>query len=316
MEQRQSHFLCFKCSKTFLTSRNLTDHFKYNHPYLSAYVCKQENCFRSFRDIISFRKHLLSKHLIGVINTEDKSKKNMECTISENISLENELLHNTAIPQVIPHCEYIEQNTQNPLFLFVNFFSKLYSQSTINRKTVQEVVNYTKELSGGIFSYISEKLKSLNEPAEIKVFLDKTFQDILKQFNELDTEFKRFKFLEQQNVYVKPTPYTLGNEMVLVKTNTSGEPVPNIKNVVGQKICIKTVLKHFLELPGVLNEIEKFIQEEEQIDSPKIFTSCLQGELWQNTKKKMVTKEFYLYTYFSMTLNPLMFWDQELGTIK
>lgn len=75
MEQHQSHFLCFKCSKTFLTSRNLMDHFKYNHPYLSAYVCKQENCFRSFRDIIGFRKHLLSKHLIGVINTEDKSKK-------------------------------------------------------------------------------------------------------------------------------------------------------------------------------------------------------------------------------------------------
>lgn len=69
--ERCPGFLCFKCNNKFLSSKKLIEHLKVNYPYLSEYKCKQENCFRSFRDLNGLRKHLVSKHFEGVIETDN-----------------------------------------------------------------------------------------------------------------------------------------------------------------------------------------------------------------------------------------------------
>lgn len=54
--------VCFECSKTFTNIDILIQHIKHLHPFLQCYVCKQNNCHRTFPLLNRFKKHLIKSH--------------------------------------------------------------------------------------------------------------------------------------------------------------------------------------------------------------------------------------------------------------
>lgn len=55
--------ICFECSKTFVNINILVQHIKHLHPFLQSYICKQNNCHRTFPLLNSFQKHLIKNHI-------------------------------------------------------------------------------------------------------------------------------------------------------------------------------------------------------------------------------------------------------------
>lgn len=53
---------CFLCNKYFVSINFLISHFNINHDLKSVpeYICKENDCFRSFSSLNSFKKHLKS----------------------------------------------------------------------------------------------------------------------------------------------------------------------------------------------------------------------------------------------------------------
>lgn len=89
----------------------------------------------------------------------------------------------------------------------------------------------------------------------MRIKVSNIFKDICNEFENFDTEYRRLKYLENLETFVKPSSYLVGTATSLNKIDASEEPTLSIKNVYGQKICLKTILKKFSELPRVLSKI-------------------------------------------------------------
>jgi hypothetical protein len=60
--EMESRFICFRCNKVFSKSNVLISHIKIMHSLLQKFLCKQDNCIRSFSSISDLRKHLDKNH--------------------------------------------------------------------------------------------------------------------------------------------------------------------------------------------------------------------------------------------------------------
>lgn len=119
--ERKDSTVCFECSKTFVNIKFLTQHIKYLHPFSHSFVCKQNNCYRTFPSLNGLRKHLISNHTKYEIVQQSDIK---EQIIKSNSSNPSQHRNNTAnilmnflllIPLIIKH------------FIFLKLFRMLLS---------------------------------------------------------------------------------------------------------------------------------------------------------------------------------------------
>lgn len=307
----QNIFLCCECSCIFLEPSLLINHIKYTHPYLTRYQCKQVNCFRNFKDLTGLRRHLLKNHFYDVGNKQLHFS--FDTDSDTQVSKYDTTLYQE---EVISENSIDLNNINNPLSVMKAFVSKLYANPGLNRALVQNVVDYSKELTEDIFSHLIENSRKFQDCSELKNFLNKSFETVMNNFQDIKTEYLRFKFLEKHKVYNKPLKFNFGNDMVLSNVSKPGEqPTGSITNTSGQITCISGMLKQFLELPDVLNTINKFIREEET-NQPHILTSCFQGDLWRNLKNIHNNKKILpLYLYFD-DFEPLNVLGSRAGNYK
>ncbi|XP_030762279.1 uncharacterized protein LOC115887094 [Sitophilus oryzae] len=112
----------------------------------------------------------------------------------------------------------------------------------------------------------------------------------------------RIKYLKNANFFIEPQPFYIGS---ILDNKKSGSTVNmTFKKCEGQIIPLRKILKHFLEIPGVLNTILEYQKSEENKDH---LSSIFNGELWKSIKikyNKIVIPLLIYYDDFE-TGNPL-----------
>lgn len=307
-------YTCFKCNKQFSLHTTLITHIKISHPFITEYRCKQLNCFRSYKDLNGLRKHFKVKHNHGnketFLNTDMETNQhsllNPSNFLSDGQYLESCSL-NAYTDRANTNSDANESCrppivTQNINSFIAAFIGRLYSNCSLNRSIVQSVLENTKSLIDQVFTLVLKDLEKHVTKEEISTI----FKNILQHFDNLNSEYLRFKQLEHINSFIKPKPYQIGVTTSLRQIDTPGQATMAVRKVQGQIICIRTILKKFLEIPNVFTKIEVFIQEQESITSE--ITSIYQGELWKNLKKSFQNKKvfpIYLFCDDFEPVNPL-----------
>lgn len=145
---------CYYCSKNFSSSNSFLYHFKICHTPTREYRCGQNNCYRIFSSLISFRKHV-HEHFNKVNNAEqlhgscssstssvpgpakilpsdtrDIEEEGDEDTLK---SLEETLIHS---PLAI-NTDYCDQLVSN----INNFVAEMYNNSLVPRQFFQFVIS-------------------------------------------------------------------------------------------------------------------------------------------------------------------------------
>ncbi|CAG9763778.1 unnamed protein product [Ceutorhynchus assimilis] len=287
-------FGCFKCSKTFLCHKSLIKHISLNYPYLDKYKCVQKNCHRSFSNINTLRKHYAMSHNNNTIfvqtqPTTEQKKTDHEVSLSENV------------PSISTHVEStVDSEGPNLENEVIKFIAKLYSNPTLNKSVVQEVIGDTKELIFSILNSISEKILHHSESSNILLQEVRALDEI---FSKIKSDYLRLKYFENSDTLFRSEPFYIGSRWVLDNISKPGAPGIKINTDFGQKCSLELKLKKFLELPKVNNEILNYIIEE--TSQKTITTSIIQGRLWKNIQNSFEGKVIF----------PLLLFYDEIGAV-
>lgn len=280
-------YLCFKCSIQFLSYKALIRHLKVAHPYLSKYECKQGDCERSYQDLSGLRKHYAYDHSVLANANYKKDDNNFNNIFPHNILDSSENSHISVDDSANFESDINDEDFDT---LILEFVSKLYSNPSLSRNIVQQTIDTTEELVDSIFTLLQSKLLPLKEVNDVQNTFKATCGKVAQSFKKLKTEFLRLKHLETAESFIRPKPFYIGERSSLTQINSAGAPNVSIRNAEGQKICLKQKFKKFLELPGVYNDIMKYVENETSSQAQDILTSVYQGNLWKNVQTHFTGK--------------------------
>jgi len=167
--------------------------------------------------------------------------------------------------------------------------SKLYSIDTLSRSHVQLVVDSVREqLSGGFLEILEKKvidaLSTVENPGAISE-IQHMFKIQRGMYDGLESEFKRLQVFENCGAFIAPESYVIGPSLDM----GSLEP----KDLTGQFMSLKKVLKAFLELPDVFSTIRSYMEKLELSDGTSI-ENFVQGKLWKEHIKPLFNGKFVL----------------------
>lgn len=308
---------CNVCGLTFFKANALIKHLKYIHYRCqenSLFICAEKNCKRNFPSLNSFRKHLKC-HECSDISIPEKSPDNVIPSCSHNkdippVTSFSQLTNEKDSPNVT---NFFSQNetlpamddTEQLLKKFkecikcsnVRFISKLYSENSFCRKDVDKIMNYVGEFFYeplNIFKkYLLEYLKCDYNISNCHTDILKTYfnemQDIFKGF---DTEYLRFKYLENSGFYIKPVDYVIGENL-----EQCTDSVPKPRKLTAQFIPMGDVLHNFFSLPGILFETIKY---NEYLKYKLDVYNIIQTDFWKSKTDKYKNHEivFPLFIYY------------------
>lgn len=311
MDMDRFKFSCFKCRKHFFSYKTLIRHIKVSYPYLDKYQCSQ--CNRYFSDISGLRKHYVTDH------SESKWSPQLCGDIKKSTDLPtNCFTDNTSTSLEL--CDTKETNhihtiTPSVTNFIVQYISKLYSNPSFSRNLVQTVIDSSQELINNIFSIISTRYNQ-NQSHVTNNY--NTFQTIFLEvdntFSRLQTEYLRLQFFENSSAYIRPKEFNIGTSSVLTNIDSTTPPDLIIKQVQGQKICIKKKLKQFLELPNVFTKIVEYINNE--VSSQNVITSIYQGIIWKKIQSNFFPKTVFPLLLFFDDLEPCNVLGSRAGLYK
>lgn len=244
--------ICFECYKTFTSIPFLIQHIKHLHPFSHSFICKQNNCHRIFPSLNGLKKHLIANHTICEVVQQSNIEEQMLRSNSSNPSHYQNVISDQDLDD-FPIIHSSDNETFNIFEIVqnvvVNFISKLYSNPSLPQNIVQIMIEDIKELFQSIITSIEFKLKKQNLMKDIFFKICVIFKEIDNIFEKLGTEYKRLKFLEDNNYYIKSHAFFIGERSVLDKRNKSYEANMSIEKSEGQIIQLRKTLKEFLELP-------------------------------------------------------------------
>jgi len=155
--------------------------------------------------------------------------------------------------------------------------AKLYNKPGYPRNLVDSLCEDLTEFLSGDFLQILQNMCVQNldsdTPDDVRLKLSKMFEAISNPFKLLSTEYRRFKHFQSLGTFIPPISYVIDTRMERVNGR------PEMKDVTGQFIPPRKVLKKFLELPDVFNAIVAFVRKLESDDS--VLENFVQGEVWK-----------------------------------
>ncbi|KAJ1521808.1 hypothetical protein ONE63_003443 [Megalurothrips usitatus] len=107
------------------------------------------------------------------------------------------------------------------------------------------------------------------------------FDTLENPFEYMNSEHKRFQALSSSGCYIPPVKFEMGHVDAYEKS-PDGTLVLVQKLVYGQMVPLRHVLKKFLELPGMLDNINEYVNA---LHDGKIM-NFVQGELWSDLRVK------------------------------
>ncbi|CAH1110432.1 unnamed protein product [Psylliodes chrysocephalus] len=306
---------CSFCGDFFFKCNALITHLKILHRIeeKSVFACVEKGCKRHFPNLKSYRKHIQSKHASDVLPSEHLETPE---TLPESDSMSN-IVNSDLCNFVIEQSNFQSQGEYstthnediNKFLIFkqklyenkISFICKLYSETMLPRKSVQQIIELINEL--------------LNEPLEMfdNIFSTFTYNDqgkwqirqFLAEFRDLfsgfGSEYLRFKMLEESDLLIMPITFKVGERIEINKNSN----VVSKQNT-AQFVPLSKVLKHFFSLPGVLYETLKYVED---LKSKKDIFNIVQSNLWKNKISNFDESDivFPIFLYYDdyETGNPL-----------
>ncbi|XP_066585871.1 uncharacterized protein [Prorops nasuta] len=274
---------------------NMTLHFahlkvKHSFHFNNFVRCKQPSCCRVFSNVYTYKKHMRSKHApLFNINSQNNLDNNINGINVNNIDNNIEEF-NTDIcnnnNDIITNSENIcnddiidiEKLVKNAA---LSFIGKLYSQPLLNRSVIQQIIEITSELFSKCSVQLLQSINGIEKSVDPKV--KQIFNIISNPFKRLETEYLRQKYLLESGCFVKPQPFFI--KPILHKRKHCGTEKIDVKSATGQFISMREVLKQFLELPNIYEQIVSYMETMEERRMGTI-GSFLQAELWSKIKIK------------------------------
>lgn len=215
--------ICELCDSSFSDINIFISHLSYQHNISHNFRCSYKDCCRIFHKRHAFKRHLMLNHVsANVVNFNKKiSSENIIDSVQYSDSNESEIIENKKLKtDVSTNCNVSnvdsQQNEKTNSFYYLldiavnRFISKLYSISTLSRSVVQEIIMSVSDLlSSGILTVLKRNIES-DVPRENCC---KMFTSLENIFNDLDTEYKRFKHFENSSCFVKPISMYIGSNL-------------------------------------------------------------------------------------------------------
>lgn len=174
-------FICSECSSSFSQHKDLVQHLKILHPFLQKFICKQNECNRTYSNLNGLRKHFSTTHNLNLSSEKLTPINSNKITNSPRVNTEiNATVHdcpNSAHYSVESGSKQISGITfivQHPLFkknAVLRFVSKLYGNSALPRNIVQIVITEVRELIKTMFDSIDYLIKPLKNNNEVRDIL-------------------------------------------------------------------------------------------------------------------------------------------------
>ncbi|XP_018370861.1 PREDICTED: uncharacterized protein LOC108766201 [Trachymyrmex cornetzi] len=108
------------------------------------------------------------------------------------------------------------------------------------------------------------------------------FYSLKNMYSGLETEYCRFKSFIECSAYIKPEAFIVGHS--LNSKHLHGSVSMESTDLYGQFIPMRSVLRAFLELPGVFNKILSYTNKLERSDG-SIIENLIQAKLWKEKIK-------------------------------
>ncbi|KAJ1524637.1 hypothetical protein ONE63_011121 [Megalurothrips usitatus] len=281
-------FVCSVCEETQASINDLSTHLFFFHQRLQSdkFLCYY--CKNTFSSIFAFKRHLAKRHSQGgpVVNEVN------HVPHAEHVAVEVEV--DDPEPVLI---DDLNDNDRFTLNYFVEnlysdaqlYIAQLYSLPNVSRKLVDEVVcgtsellaNSVRNLRDNVFSFISTFNDLPENYANDIVKLQYMFDTLENPFEYMNSEHKRFQALSSSGCYIPPVKFEMGHVDAYEKS-PDGTLVLVQKPVYSQMVPLRHVLKKFLELPGMLDNINEYVNA---LHDGKIM-NFVQGELWSDLRVK------------------------------
>lgn len=300
-------YFCPFCFESCISIKSLNAHCKLKHciQLHSSFRCKQKLCPRTFSDIHSFFRHLSRTHSEENSIRNDKfSTNHNNVGVHDNVIIEDNMSKVTynspsEIIKISASCAINNSNISNITVeafaesmakTSASFVARLYSRPSLPRVFCQEIIDSIEVFLDNV-KIIEKTYKAieLNPHPD----LSSMFNILNNAFADFSSEYRTILYFKTLNSLIEPQEIYVGTSIDSKLTKTGRQII--VKN---KKICIlplDKILKKFLELPGVYNNITSNIKK---IKQSKMITSVLQSEIWHSIEQQYDNDMLPLILYF------------------
>lgn len=266
----------------FESAAEYVGHLLNRHQVPSNYriPCTYPQCLSVFSKFYSFKRHMFNHRFPQDTNLLTENVIPQECEASTSCT--------TSLPQARQESD-INSKKQHLLESLgdikaaaVNFTLKLHQKNNLTRADVRSIQKDSQDM----YSIIAKKIEEIPLQIDAESQFDfETYVNSLKtSFDFINTDYKFFKYLQQQNLYKPPNVITIQNDTVTEIPLLDPEhlPIESEKNYV-VLMDIEFQLKSFFESENVWKETISHLHELERSDRIRNF---INGSTWQTVKAK------------------------------
>lgn len=303
-------FCCTDCSKSYNCVESFISHLKFNSKNCRSLSCGFTSCYKRFNNIYALQKHLYKNHKQEGIKSFEKNIDTLpEVIANQTVTVEYDEIPESTMPNTVLKSTGSSEMSNNNLVndnlesIAAKFLSSLYSKPAVTRKIIQETVEGTH----GLISDILDNLRKHIVPLLGQLNPEKS--NAVKQLltanplNSFQTEYVRFKYLENLNTFIRPISVPIGTCL--------DDKISNDKRVLDYTtnemviIPLRKILKCFLKIPNVFQEILNYISTE---TNKQYISSLFNSKLWKkisiNNKGRIILPLVLYYDDYE-TGNPL-----------
>lgn len=316
--------ICFICEVNVATLSSLVAHFKIIHLLKSfdRYICKENNCLKSFQNLSSFKKHVISKHnsFENISNvTKDNSTSfvnNLNVTDQTGVDkiVNNELtLDQPITKRSKPHQDNFDFNKcAEKLNLYaVQFCVALHNNNNFcNSDVIYIQNNIESNIIQPIISLIKNTVEEEIEDPLVRFKFSKVTSAICNIFKFCKTEYLLKNWLENNNLLEgKCKQFTINDEINLVSRN--GQTLYDEVTTKGVLLPIRFQIKKFFELNNNLDTALKLYNDLINCPVSEVnfsMSNFIQGSLWKekiSSYQGKIVMPFFLYIDDVEINNPL-----------
>ena len=173
------------------------------------------------------------------------------------------------------------------------FTLSLYNNPLLSRKVVDYVIQQFSNLIDNTFiPFIQHQVQTKVLDMQSRSKMQFILEESKGLFQNYSSEHNRFQLYK--SFYVPPELFELGKTNVFVNTEKTAEVVEKI--IYGTHIPLKKTLEVFFSIPGMFEEIMKYVNSVAENDS--CYTNIMQGQLWKSIYANSNKIVFPLLLYF------------------
>lgn len=216
-----SSFHCYYFKKVFVCFKSFCFHLKFYHLCVKNFTCGEKDCLRAFPSSKSFRKHALT-HTVKIKCDVNDSQIQNDCiqqklsspvkdslkqlNLSTKISNDQgECNHSENVNKNFNECDLKEFTLKLKEYI-QDLIIKFYSNSFIPRNIIQIILEdvfglILENILPLFMNFVDHQSKNNSDSTKIKQLITEAFESTFQLFN---TEYKRFKYFENNSLYIPP----------------------------------------------------------------------------------------------------------------